>query len=165
MIRLDGATRMVILIGRWAIKIPNILRGWKFLLYGFLANMQEREWDGFDNRLCPIRYTAPGGAFLIMVRCRPVTLEEFDQHIDGKWTRMRDRETGRPVPYSWELPVELKPSSFGWLGDRIVAVDYGGCGRVSETTRTRPTNGGIQPCRNSGGGRTLDPNEHDEKAK
>jgi hypothetical protein len=131
-----GATRIVVLTGRWAIKFPTFMYGWKFLLYGFLANMQEREWAGFDGRLCPIHYAAPGGMFIVMPRCQILTDDEFLEYVHDDWIRMCDKETGLPLPYSAELPVELKSCSFGWLNDRIVAVDYGGCGRKSETTRT-----------------------------
>ena len=130
-----GVTRLVILTKRWAIKVPTVMYGWKFFLYGFLANMQERDWAGFDERLCPVQYAATGGLFIVMLRCRILTDDEFIEHVHDDWTRMHDKDTGLPLPYSADLPVELKSSSFGWLGGKIVAVDYGGCGRRSETTR------------------------------
>lgn len=133
-----GVTRMVVLFGQWAIKLPTVMYGWKFFLYGFLANMQERDWAGFDDRLCPILYTAPGGLFVVMPRCQILTDDEFVEHVHDDWARMLDKETGFPLPYSADLPVELKTCSFGWLNGKIVAVDYGGCGRRAETTRTRP---------------------------
>lgn len=130
-----GVTRTVILTKRWAIKLPCLVYGWKYFLYGFLANMQESDWSGFDDRLCLVRYAAPGGVFVVMPRCSPVTDKEFCDLVSEDWARMRDEETGLPLPYHAELPVEMKTCSFGWLNGRIVAVDYGGCGRDGRTTK------------------------------
>jgi hypothetical protein len=38
-----GVSRVVICIGRWALKIPKLTRGWRQFLIGLLANMQERD--------------------------------------------------------------------------------------------------------------------------
>lgn len=130
-----GVTRTVILTKRWAIKVPCLVYGWKYFLYGFLANMQEHDWSGFDERLCPIRYAAPGGLFVVMPRCQMLTDQEFLDLVHDGWARIVDEETGTELPYSRELPVELKTCSFGKLNGRIVAVDYGGCGRDGRTTR------------------------------
>ena len=131
-----GVTRLVILTKRWAIKVPTPMYGWKYFLYGLLANMQEREWSGFDSRLCPIRWSSKYGLVVIMPRCIPLTDDEFIEHVHDNWLRMREEETNEPLPYSIDLPVELKTCSFGWLDNQIVAVDYGGCGRRGRTTRT-----------------------------
>lgn len=124
----SGVTRTVILTKRWAIKIPSIAYGWKFFLYGFLANMQEVDWRGFDSRLCPILLYLPYGFLVVMPRCRPLTDDEFIVEVPEGWIAM---ETG------CELPVEMKTCSFGRLNGRIVAVDYGGCGRDGRTTTQR----------------------------
>ncbi len=131
-----GVTRTVILTKRWAIKIPSLVYGWKFFLYGFLANMQERDWNGFDHRLCPIRWASKYGFAVIMPRCQPLTDEEFCREVGDEWALMCDLSTGEQL--SAELPVEVKTCSFGRLNGRIVAVDYGGCGRYARTTRAAP---------------------------
>ena len=123
-----GVTRTVVLTKRWAIKLPCLVYGWRYFLYGFLANMQEADWTGFDRRLCPVTYAAPGGMFIIMPRCKEVTDEEFIAEIPSSWAVIDD-DPGR------ELPVEMKSCSFGRLNGRIVAVDYGGCGRDGRTTK------------------------------
>ena len=128
-----GVTRTVILTKRWAIKLPCLVYGWKYFLYGFLANMQELEWSGFDERLCPIRFALPGGALVVMPRCEPLTDEEFCDSVAEDWNLMCDLSTGEKL--CAELPVEMKTCSFGRLNGRIVAVDYGGCGRDGRTTQ------------------------------
>lgn len=121
-----GVTRTVVLTKRWVIKLPCLVYGWKYFLYGFLANMQEAVWSGFDEKLCPIRYAAPGGAFVIMPRCEPLTDDEFTAEVPEDWHRLEG---------GGELPVEIKTCSFGRLSGKIVAVDYGGCGRDGRTTK------------------------------
>lgn len=130
-----GVTRTVILTKRWALKIPCLVYGWKYFLYGFLANMQEVDWSGSDERLCPVRFALPGGLLVVMPRCTPLTDDEFIAEVSERWARMLDKETELPLPYHVELPVEIKTCSFGRLNGKIVAVDYGGCGRDGRTTK------------------------------
>src|SRR5690349_17829438 len=87
--------------------------------------MQEREWSGFDNRLCPVRFALPYGLLVIMPRCEPVS--------DGF---LLDEEIAIWASGEQLLPVELKTDSFGRLNGKLVAVDYGGCGRDGRTTRS-----------------------------
>ena len=129
----SGVTRTVILTKRWALKIPCLVYGWKFFLYGFLANMQEVVWSGTDERLCPVRFSLPGGVLVVMPRCQALTDEEYIAEVSDGWPRIIDDETDQHL--SRELPVEMKTCSFGRLNGKIVAVDYGGCGRDGRTTR------------------------------
>src|ERR1051326_2954660 len=135
-----GVTRTVVLTRRFAIKVPTLVYGWRMFLYGLLANMQECAWSGADERLCPVRFALPGGLLIIMPRCEALTDEEFIANVIPKWGQVADEETGMPLPYSVNLPVEVKSCSFGRLKGKIVAVDYGGCGRDGRTTRPTPTN-------------------------
>jgi len=43
--------------------------------------------------------------------------------------------SGKHARKGFELPVELKTCSFGRLDGKIVAVDYGGCGRDGRTSK------------------------------
>lgn len=128
-----GVTRTVILTKRWAIKLPCLVYGWRYFLYGFLANMQESEWSGFDARLCPVRFAGRGGWMIVMPRCESLTDEEYIAEVALDWARMTDGVTGQLL--SAELPVEMKTCSFGRLNGKIVAVDYGGCGRDGGTSK------------------------------
>lgn len=116
-----GVTRIVILIGRWAIKLPRFGHGWRLGLRGLLCNMQERQFAATGwPELCPVVWAAPGGFLLIMRRARELTREEWfafnpktfhDYYENGELVR--------------SIPVEEKMDSFGMLDGRIVAIDYG----------------------------------------
>jgi len=111
----QGITREVFLIGRWAIKVPRVVYGWRMFLCGLLANMQEREFSraGWPE-LCPVLWSLPGGWLVVMPRCRPLNDFEWACFISESFT------TGERI-----VPVEHKRDSFGVLDNRIVAVDYG----------------------------------------
>lgn len=110
-----GATRVVFLIGRWAIKIPRLC-SWRNFLQGLLANQQEAVfgrlgWDG----ICPVLLYLPGGFLVVMPRAEPVP-DDFFLHF--QFDDFVNRE-------DYTIPVEYKLSSFGFIGEKIVAVDYG----------------------------------------
>lgn len=110
-----GATRLVILAGRWAIKLPRPWP-WRLFLFGLLANMQEREFAraGWPE-LCPLAWSVPGGFLLVMHAARPLTNDEWERLDPVMW---RDQP-------NYYVPVEAKRDSFGVFRGRIVAVDYG----------------------------------------
>lgn len=105
-----GSTRIVILVGKYAVKIPNIVE-WKLFLNGLLGNMRERAYWRFQTfpKLCPIVFSIPGGFINIMKRATPLSIEEFN---DLNWV-LFDR-----------IPCERKLSSYGLLEGKIVVVDY-----------------------------------------
>jgi len=105
-----GITRTVVLTKRHAIKLPSF-RSWKLFLTGLLANMHEAFWwdaTRHDSRLCPVTFAFPGGWFIVMRRCEPLG-DEFDVDYDG----------------FDGLPLDPKPTNFGWLEGRLVMLDYG----------------------------------------
>jgi hypothetical protein len=105
----------VLLVGNYAIKVPNFLSGWRLFLQGLLANMQERVFSAAGwPELCPVVASLPGGWLVVMRRVRVMTDAEFQQ-IDSSWLDRGD----------YVIPAELKPNSFGWLGEKLVAIDYG----------------------------------------
>ena len=111
-----GSTRTVILIARYAIKIPSFVE-WRLFLYGLLGNMQESLWSkcGID-RLCKVLFSIPGGFIVVMERAEPLTREEFDKFdYDGF---IKDCDLCLTF-------IENKYDSFGKIGGKIVAVDYG----------------------------------------
>lgn len=111
MIRLDltGRNRVVLITARYAIKLPS-LRGWRDFLFGLLNNLNERAWSGEHDGYCPVLWAAPLGFALVMPRARILDDATF-AYVDS---------------VAPALPgVERKASSWGWLGDRLVAVDYG----------------------------------------
>lgn len=111
----SGATRHVLLIGCWAVKVPRVT-SWRNFLQGLLANMQEREFarTGWPE-LCPVLWAVPGGWVLVMARAQPLTAAEWSDFRPDDFCAARD----------YAVPVESKHCSFGTLAGRIVAVDYG----------------------------------------
>lgn len=111
-----GATRLVLLTKRYAFKVPRVV-SWRLFLCGLLANMQEREFSRADwPELCPVLFSLPGGWLVVMPRCEPLNDAQWDQ-TEAWMAKDSDRD--------YVVPVELKRDSFGMLGSRIVAVDYG----------------------------------------
>jgi len=110
-----GTTRTVWLVGPWAFKFPSLTK-WRLFLLGLLANMQEREFSATKwPELCPVVWSIPGGWLVIMRRARVLTRQEFDQLDLKAWLDRGD----------YVIPAELKIDSFGWIGEQLVAVDYG----------------------------------------
>jgi hypothetical protein len=108
-----GATRVVLLIWKYAVKIPTFY-SWKLFLNGLLANLQEIEWSGFDDFLCPVLFGCPGGWFLVMPR-----VATFRGAIKRKLFTTMTKKDG------YTLPAENKPGHFGLLNGKLVTVDYG----------------------------------------
>lgn len=99
------------MVGRWAVKVPQVVE-WRLFLLGLLANMQEVRFSTMRHeRLCPVLWSLPGGFLLVMPRCTPLSAEEYCAEL----VELMD----------WPLPVENKVDSVGRLDGRIVAVDYG----------------------------------------
>jgi len=110
-----GTTRIVFLVHRWAIKIPNVCC-WRLFLRGLLGNMQEVVFSAVScDKLCPVVFSVPGGFFLIMLRAAPITQSEFEEIDPVVWN-----EEGGFV-----VPGEHKLDSYGKLYGKIVRVDFG----------------------------------------
>jgi hypothetical protein len=114
----SGVMREVFLVGRWAVKVPKLTRGWRQFLRGLLANMEERELSANQwPELCPVVFSVPCGWLIVMRRAAPLT-DEFLKTFD--MVEFVLPEDGRTFP-----EIEMKGSSFGMLDGRIVVVDYG----------------------------------------
>lgn len=123
----DGVTRIVLLVGPWAIKLPRFGYGYTMGLRGLLCNMQERAiWSLGWPQLCPVLFALPGGWLIVMRRARPLTdaewasfdvaaYEEFRQHRKTEGNRLCDGI----------VPSEYKRAHFGFVDGRLVTVDYG----------------------------------------
>ncbi len=117
-----GATRWVILISRWAIKIPS-LHSYRHFLQGILGNEQETYWSRtfkYTGKLCPVLFTCPGRFFIVMPRVKVLTDAELPLDVDiDIFLRIY------PDKSEFIFPVEKKTDSFGWLNGRLVIIDYG----------------------------------------
>lgn len=109
----QGATRFVICIGKVAIKLPRLLP-WRNFLQGFLANLQEREFNTLRNpNLAKVLYSDPIGLVVVMERADDEDLEPF-------LVRAFLRECQKQ-----NLPVDYKASSVGKFGNKFKLIDYG----------------------------------------
>lgn len=125
-----GVTRHVILISKYAIKIPRLNYGWRLFLKGLLCNMQEWEFSRMnDKRMAPIFFRIKGGFLIVMARCEPLTKNEFEKiNIEHFWGQPTKNSKG----YYGDclIPCEHKQDSFGWykfngVNNTLVAIDYG----------------------------------------
>ena len=124
----QGCFRIVILIGNYAIKIPNFLNGYRYFLKGILSNHQEIMLSknfNHHSKYCPVLFSIWGGWLNIMPKCQILTDEEFINNINEEWLYIKDVILTEDAIIDRKLPVELKSDSFGWLNGRIVSVDYG----------------------------------------
>jgi hypothetical protein len=108
-----GATRRVLLIGRYALKVPRLdtFRG------ALCANKWEREvWNVWQpifgwQHICPVLFADPFGLLVVMPRCtQPVDQDVVDASIEDHYP---------------EVNHESKADDHGYLQGRIVVVDYG----------------------------------------
>lgn len=119
-----GITRWVLLIGKYALKMPRIHTkrehwgcSWVNFLRGLMANMNENQFSGLEfDVLCPVVFYIPGGFLTVMLRASPLT--------DDQWKTLDVKDLLFNGDVSPDL-VEYKRDSFGVLNGRIVAVDYG----------------------------------------
>lgn len=111
--RVRGITREVILIGRYAFKLPSV-RSWWLFLEGMQCNMNEWERRTCSDQFCPIVFHIPGGFLNVMKRCDP-----FDEY---EYEKMYNLFYSNNECHSF---VENKKCSFGLLDNKLVAVDYG----------------------------------------
>lgn len=117
------------LLGGYAIKIPNFLNGWRMFLLGLIGNQQEYHFNKIkDKRVCPVIFYICGGFLSVMPRCREVTTEEFLM-INTYYFHPIDNEVMKTDDYMYcsgfNIPTEIKQDSFGWYKNRIVSFDYG----------------------------------------
>lgn len=109
-----GVTRHVFLIGNYAVKIPRLNYGYRLFLLGLLANHQEHQFSSMKGELiCPVIFYLPFGFLSIMPRCRLITEKEYSQ---------LDLTLYDNIPCEKSIG---KYDSYGWLNNKIVALDYG----------------------------------------
>lgn len=105
-----GTSRLVLLIGPYAVKIPHPQR-WHGFLYGLIANSNEAKLGRLgEPGLCPVLFSVRGGWLVVMPRCEPLGKAQFE---------------ALPCAPPARGAVEHKRDSFGLFRGRVVAVDYG----------------------------------------
>ena len=109
-----GITRIVFLIGEYAIKFPRFNNHLHFL-QGCYANWSERYFTKTFANLNNINTIAPTyfcflfGLFSIQARVKPMLEELTDQQ----------KKLFEPL-----CGADNKKENFGWLNDRLVCIDY-----------------------------------------
>lgn len=114
----QGVTRRVLLVGNYAIKVPNA-QEWRTFIYGITANMIERKFSEMDEpRLAKIHYANRFGFLLIMERLHPLT--------DAQWDEFNYKAFCDQTDWHMEGITEDKRDGLGSTPDgQIKFVDYG----------------------------------------
>lgn len=114
-----GSSRIVFLIDRYAIKIPNFTYSLEHFLKGWLANIQEdRIWRIFNSgniedktiklKICPIISTHLWKFILIMPKCLLAKENELP----------KESSIGN-------ICGDYKVDNYGWYEGKLVCFDYG----------------------------------------
>lgn len=111
-----GISRTVILVGRYAVKVPSLrghvtggVRGrMAGFAHGMLHNQSEAIWHNYEDwagRVAPVLHSWLGGLVNVYPRCEPApeNAELFELNPS---------------------PGDIKPDNYGLLGGRLVRVDY-----------------------------------------
>lgn len=115
-----GITRAVLLIGKFAIKVPRVRYGWDKFLRGLLSNMTEARFSCLADKfvLAPVIFAIPGGWLNIQRRCEPLTEEE--------WQSIHANDDDVHNPGHWNgFFCDFKRNNFGTLDGKIVLLDFG----------------------------------------
>jgi hypothetical protein len=121
---MKGSRRYVLLLGRWAIKVPHSR-------LGMHCNRNEaiiwrRAFPTNRVKLCPVVFSLPLGVVIVMPRASPVTLDERNAYdSDSTDPGKIDVFLWDPEPSGNYALLEPKPENLGWLNGLMVHVDYG----------------------------------------
>lgn len=111
-----GISRTVILVGRYAVKVPS-LRGHMHggasgrlagFAWGVIHNQSERVWhnfEGWDGRVAPVLHSWLAGVVQVYPRCEPAPEDAELFELDPN-------------------PGDMKRENFGVLDGRLVRLDY-----------------------------------------
>jgi len=124
-----GSTRTVVTLGLLAFKIA---RG----KYGMRCNRHEADLYRRSNArrrsmLCPVLWCSRPALVSIMQRATtPVTRGALDERKAVAWL-----EWDYAGPSDDGIPFEWKPCDWGYLDDRVVAVDYASTAELQDDSR------------------------------
>jgi len=114
---------MVLIIGRYALKMPIITKGMKWFLKGWIGNVDERyRWKKIKSKkMCPI-YFSFFGLINVMPNARPLKVKSFDV----AWINEHFKE----LPF--EVDIGSGWNNFGYIDSSLspVLIDYA-IGRTS----------------------------------
>lgn len=110
----QGETRIVFLIGNYAIKIPNIFKGKKMFLYGWISNDQEVQYSGTNKYLLPVIFSLFGHFIVVFPRTR------IKQDFVNVYELEKIRKSIGKYP-----KIEDNPHNFGIWKNKLFVIDYG----------------------------------------
>lgn len=118
-ITLKGVTRIVIILKKVVIKIPNFTCQWDHFLKGLIGNIHEsKTWrynsgkyeSGTSHLLCPVLWCSWGGWILVMKRAVPLTQDLWETTFIPEHKR--------------HYPGDDTLSNYGYLNGCLVKIDY-----------------------------------------
>lgn len=112
-IKTNGVTRLVFLIGRYAIKIPNFTYSHLHFLNGCYSNWSERhvtklKIEEFQVKTAPTLFCSWFGLLSVQIRAEPRIADLTEAEKD----------------YFKNQTTDIKPQNFGYIKGRLVCVDY-----------------------------------------
>lgn len=119
-----GTTRVALLVGPWAVKVPRVSASGHGRLWGFahgvLANLSERRISARDDieGIAPVLWSL-AGLVQLYPRCDPAPYEPHDYSLIA----------------SPGVPVDPRPHNVGVLDDELVFVDYAEAGECATCAR------------------------------
>lgn len=125
-----GVTRTVVLVGRFAVKVPSLrgigtYRGLRKRLAsfasGYSSNLNEAVWSEYEpwqGKVAPVLRSWLWGVVQVYPRCDPMPPDGWS--YDGGWTY-----SGTDLPEMGRSPGDFKPDNLGLLDGRVVWLDYG----------------------------------------
>ena len=115
----QGVTRIVLLIGNYAIKIPNFTCQHNHFLQGCYANWSERQLsinaklfpdeDKLQGKFAPSYFCSWFGLIQIQARCEPCKNDLSDAQIKE---------------YEPLCGTDFKKENFGYYNNKLVCLDY-----------------------------------------
>lgn len=112
-----GTTRLVFIIGGYALKIARHHRGRR--CNRFEARIWSEATPERKQMLCPVLACRADGQFLLMPAAEQLSEEEKSSRIEEDTFPDWDY-----IPGGEDCPFEYKASDWGWLDGLLVAVDY-----------------------------------------
>ena len=115
---IKGTNRVILPLGKYVIKFPNITSGHLLFLHGCLANYRERwfckkfkdiEEPRFYSMVCPSLFCSWFGLIQVQKRAQVLTRELTKSEI----LRFKD------------VCTDMKRENFGYYNGRLVCIDYG----------------------------------------
>lgn len=120
----SGTTRIVFLIGKYAIKIP-VLNSWRGFLKGLLANVNERNiWHLCPDYFLPVLWSLPGGWLVCMPRVKAFS-------VDHPWYYCFMGDLFHPDNDDNDQALTARRyceafyKNIGWYKGKPICIDYG----------------------------------------